>query len=229
MLPFESMTTTRFLSVLPLLFVTLSAVGASSKETSGYVTDRIGSNFWVKPQAAWRTKSLPFSRCYAYPERIVVLEDDPGNARNKMILCPAAKKAGSSACDCDKAPSRAVRNMESGWLLGIEKGKLFWNAGDSDTAGKLMIFDLATGQKLFESPWRGEGFERVGTTLVDRQHRLSDEDLARLPVKPECRELTEEETIQINYQQRIVTTMVLDLKTMKAKTDEPRCEVILEQ
>jgi len=117
--------------------------------------------------------------------------------------------------------------MEPGYLLGLHKGKLYWNALDSETKGRLPVFSMKDGKKLLDAPWRGNGFERRGTVAVDNEHRLTLEETSGRPPF-ECRAMTEEETIHMNYAARNVATFTVDLDSMKQRKEKARCDIVLE-
>lgn len=189
---------------------------------------KVSPRHWFPPVASFKAKAFPFALCHLYPDTRLILEDDAASSKNRLIACanPGHGK-NAKACDCDGAKTRQERLMEAGYLLGLHRGKLYWNAMESETKGRLLVFDMKDGKKLADVPWRGKGFERKGTIAVDHEHRLAPEEMAGKQF--ECREMTEEETIHMNYAPRNIATLTVDLDTMKQKKDKLRCDIVLEE
>lgn len=193
-----------------------------------FAAEKISAKHWFPPMASFKAKAFPFALCHLYPDTRILLEDDAASAKNRLIACANPGRAkNANACDCEGAKTRQVRLMEPGYLLGLHRGKLYWNAADTDTKGRFLVFDMKNGKKLVDLPWRGNGFQRRGAVAVDDEHRLPPEELAGKPPM-ECRAMTEEETIHMNYVARNVATLTVDLDTMKQRKERVRCDIVLE-
>jgi hypothetical protein len=203
--------------------------GGTAGAKPEFAPEKTSPKHWFPPMASFKAKAFPFALCHLYPDTRLILEDDAASAKNRLVACanPGRGKT-AKACDCDQAKTRSVRLMEPGYLLGLHRGKLYWNAQDSETKGRLLVFDMKDGKKLADLPWRGKGFERRGSVAVDSEHRLTPEELAGKPPM-ECREMTEEETIHMNYVARNVATLTVDLDSMKQRKEKPRCDIVLEE
>lgn len=194
-----------------------------------FAPEKVSSKHWFPPMATFKAKAFPFALCHLYGDNRLILEDDAASSKNRLIVCANPGRAkNAKACDCDGAKTRQERLMDTGYLLGLHRGKLYWNAVETETKGHLQIFDMKTGKKLSDVPWRGKGFERRGTVAVDVEHRLSPEELAGKPPF-ECRDMTEEETIHMNYVARNIATLTVDLDNLKQRKEKARCDIVLEE
>jgi hypothetical protein len=210
-----------------------SAAAQKQKGTAGkkpeFGPEKVSPKHWFPPMATFKAKAFPFAVCHLYADTRILIEDDAASAKNRLVACTnVGRGKNAKACGCDDAKTRSERLMEAGYLLGLYRGKLFWNAQETETKGRFLVFELKSGKKLADIPWRGKGFERRGSVAVDVEHRLAVEDLAGKPPL-ECRDMTEEETIHMNYVARNIATLTVDLDSMKQRKEKARCDIVLEE
>jgi hypothetical protein len=203
--------------------------GTAAAKKPEFGPEKVSPKHWFPPMATFKAKAFPFAVCHLYPDTRILIEDDAASAKNRLVACAnVGRGKNAKACSCDDVKTRTERLVEAGYLLGLYRGKLFWSAQETETKGRLLVFELKSGKTLADIPWRGKGFERRGSVAVDVEHRLTEEDLAGKPPL-ECRDMTEEETIHMNYVARNIATLTVDLDSMKQRKEKARCEIVLEE